>query len=89
MHGSGDYFSIGIFSVLKEKYVLGKGCCFHDLCLEDFAVVHLGSLGKMGRGRPGCFWEIGPYWNDSAFRLVCCPLLSNRDWGCDRESVCS
>lgn len=49
MHGSGDYFSLCIFSALKEKYVLGKGC-FQDLCLEDFAMVCLGSLGKMGGG---------------------------------------
>lgn len=37
---------MGIFSVLKEKRILGKGCCFQDLCLEDFAMVCLGSLGR-------------------------------------------
>lgn len=53
MYGLGDYFSIGIFSVLKEKHILGKDCGFQALCLEDFAMVCLGSLGKMGGGRAG------------------------------------
>lgn len=50
-------------------------------------MVCLGSLEKMGGGRIGQFGEIGPCWNAAAFRLVCFPLLSNRDWGCVRESV--
>lgn len=53
MYGSGDCFSVDIFSVLKEKHILGKGCCFQDLCLEDFAMVCLGSLRKMGGGKAG------------------------------------
>lgn len=50
-------------------------------------MVCLGWLEKMGGGRPGQFGGIGPCWNYSFLRLVYFPLLSNRDWGCDRESV--
>lgn len=35
----------------------------------------------------GQFWGIAPCCNYSFLRLVCFLLLSNRDGGCDRESV--
>lgn len=53
-------------------------------------MVSLGSvIEEMGCDTVGHFDEIGPCWNDASFRLVCFSVLSGRDWGCDRESVCS
>lgn len=62
---------------------------FSGLCLEDFAVVSPGLLEEMGGDSAGQFGAMGTCWSGSSFRLVCFPLLCDRDWGCDSESICS